>query len=641
MAILPINLARVSNTLQTSVATGNINNTEAQLLTVENQLSTGKAITQPSDDPAGAAVAMQLQKTLDTRQAYATNITSATSQLGEVDSTMSDLTSVLQQAQTIASANVGSDVSADQRASASTVVESLYNQLLSIGNKEFNGSYLFGGDKSTNAPFVEAGGGVEYVGSPSTLSNQVDENTSLAFQVDGSAIFGALSTRIQGTTDLTPALEDDTLLSSLGGANGTGVNLGEISVSDGQGNTQTINLAGANSIGDVITRINSAGIGDLTASLGTEGITISGGTTDDISVNEVGGGSTAADLGILNATGAGAGNEIDGLSVAPTITPLTKISDLNGGAGIDPTGLQITNGQRKATVDFSADTTVEDMLNSINGSNTGVQAEVNAAGTGINILNTTQGTNLSIAENGGTTAQDLGIRSFDPTTQLSDLNGGQGVRTVTGDDFTITDSNGVQVPVDLTDEKTVQDVIDTINNDAGTAGAGVTASFSSSGNGIVLTDTAGGSKTLTAVADNFSNALSDLGLTGTQSGGVITGTDVAPVQASGIFSNIMKLRDALENNDQNGITAAAQGLQDDLSRTTTIHGQVGAKEQELSSTQTQLDTENLATQSLLSSITDTNFTTAITQFQTLQTALQASLQTAGKTLNESLLDFLS
>ncbi len=197
MAILPLNLARVSNTLQTSVATGNINNTEAQLLTVENQLSTGKAISEPSDDPAGAAVAMQLQKSLEQRQAYSSTITSASSQLGEVDSTMTDMNGLLQQAQTIASANAGSDVTADQRAAASTVVQSLYNQLLSIGNKQFNGTYLFGGDKSTTAPFVEEGGGVQFVGSSTTLNNQVDAGTSLAIQADGAQIFGSLSTALK------------------------------------------------------------------------------------------------------------------------------------------------------------------------------------------------------------------------------------------------------------------------------------------------------------------------------------------------------------------------------------------------------------------------------------------------------------
>src|SRR4051794_10969859 len=110
MAILPLQLARVSNALRTSVATGTIANTQQQLLDVQNQLSTGKRLNSPSDDPGSAAIAQQLRKTLETRQAYADNIKQANDQLGEVDSTLGDLGDLMKQAQQIASANVGSDV---------------------------------------------------------------------------------------------------------------------------------------------------------------------------------------------------------------------------------------------------------------------------------------------------------------------------------------------------------------------------------------------------------------------------------------------------------------------------------------------------------------------------------------------------
>ncbi len=54
----------------------------------------------------------------------------------------------------------------------------------------------------------------------------------------------------------------------------------------------------------------------------------------------------------------------------------------------------------------------------------------------------------------------------------------------------------------------------------------------------------------------------------------------------------------------------------------------------------QITTENQATQSLMSQLSDTDFTAAITRFQLLQTSLQATLQVSAKTLNESLLNFL-
>jgi len=194
--------------------------------------------------------------------------------------------------------------------------------------------------------------------------------------------------------------------------------------------------------------------------------------------------------------------------------------------------------------------------------------------------------------------------------------------------------------VDLGTEHTIQDVIDSINTAATGAGAGITASFAASGNGIVITDTAAGAGTLTAVAANFSNALADLGLTATSVGGAITGTDIDPVQAQGLFANMIKLRDSLKSSDQTGITAAASGLKGDLDRIARIRGSAGARVQELESRQNRLEEQNIATKSLLSSLEDTDFTDAITRFQTLQTALQASLQSSSKILNLSLLDFL-
>src|SRR2546421_877887 len=179
MAIIPLSLARVSNQLQSSVALSSLVTTQRQLLDIQNQISTGKRVNAPSDDPGAAAIIQQLQKTLEQRLGFAENLRQANSQLGEVDSTLGDLTDLLQQAQTIASANVGSDASADQRRSAAEVVKSLYSQILDTANKQFNGAYLFGGDQAGAAPFIAQGDAVKFGGSANILQNRYDENTVL------------------------------------------------------------------------------------------------------------------------------------------------------------------------------------------------------------------------------------------------------------------------------------------------------------------------------------------------------------------------------------------------------------------------------------------------------------------------------
>ncbi|MCY2954170.1 MAG: flagellar hook-associated protein FlgL [Planctomycetota bacterium] len=641
MAILPLQLARVSNTLRTTLTQQSITRTQRNLAQVQNELATGKRINVPSDDPGDAAMATQLRRMLDQHKTFSQNLQFAGSQLSEVDSTLGGLGDLVQQAIIVAQANLGSDVSDTQRSEAANIVQNLYQQAINLGNRQFRGMYLFGGDQGDQAPFVSESGGIKFVGSSRVLSNAVDVGTTMPFMVDGNEVFGALSTRVRGDVDLSGRLTLDTRLSDVRGATGDGVRLGTFQLSNGT-LSANVDLANADTIGNVITAINTAAVGGITASIAADGnsLLLSGGPTESISVADFGTGTAAADLGIRTSTPAGPGVSLDGQTISPIVTPLTRLADLRNSLGIDTaSGIIIGNGPKTATISLAAATTVQDLINAINDSGTGVFARINDAANGIDVINPTQGLSMTIAENGGTTAADLGVRSFGPNSPLSELNGGKGVRTVAGDDIQITRRNGTTLSVDLNSAKTIQDVIDAIN--AADAGGGVAASFATTGNGIVLTDSTGAAGTLAVAPVNFSMAADDLGLRASTSANTLTGTDVNAVQTPGLFGNLAKLRDALTRSDQQAITEAAEGLEKDLKRVVCIRGQVGARIQDINSRQDRIDEQNLTTQSLLSTLEDTDYTEAITRFQTLQMALQANLQTAGKVLNLSLLDFLT
>ncbi len=578
MAIIPVQLARVSNLLRSSVAMQTIAQTQQSLLETQNELTTGKRINVPSDDPGNAAIALQLHKVLDQRDAYAGNLKSAQSQLGEVDTSLGDLTDLLQQAQTIASANVGSDITPEARKAASAVVQSLYDEALTIGNRDLNGVHLFAGDRQPDPPFVVAQGGVKFVGDDQVLQNQVDDGTQSAFMIDGNRVFGATSTRVQGTVDLTPTLTAQTRVQDLRGAGNDGVHLGQILLSNGTVSA-SIDLSEANSVQDVINTINKASIGGITASISADqkGIQLNGAGTENITVKEVAFGSTAADLGLLTPNSAGAGAAVTGANLNANVTILTPVSSLRGGLGIDLAhGITIQNGAQSVNIDPSAAHTVEDILNAINGSKAGVVAKINAAGTGIDVVNPIQGPSLTISENGGTTAADLGIRSFAPDTPLSQLNGGKGLRTAaTGADIQINRRNGTTFSVELSSAKTVQDVISAINT--ADAGQGVSATFAASGNGIVLTDTTGGGGALSVKDLNNSNSTIDLGLDSPAAGATLSGKDVNAIQANGIFANIAKLRDGLQTNNSDAITQAAVNIKQDQDRVIQMRGETGAR----------------------------------------------------------------
>ncbi len=186
MSILPVGISRVSDLMQSNILADRIDGTQNQLLQVENELSTGQAINAPSDNPSASAIIIQLQQSLNLQQTYNDTINSSTSQLSQTDSSLGNLTTLLQQAEQIASADVGSDVTQTQRTSDVAVVQSLYTQALAIGNQQFNGQYLFGGATGNTQPFVSSSTGVmQFVGSAQTLQNSINSGISLSFQANG------------------------------------------------------------------------------------------------------------------------------------------------------------------------------------------------------------------------------------------------------------------------------------------------------------------------------------------------------------------------------------------------------------------------------------------------------------------------
>ncbi len=448
------------------------------------------------------------------------------------------------------------------------MVQSLYNQALSIANQQYNGQYLFGGATGDSQPFVESNGVVQFVGSSQTLENEVDDGISVSFQANGAEVFGSLTSGVTGSADISPSLTAQTRLSDVGGAENDGIQLGSIQLSNGTV-TQTVDLSSASSIGDVVNLINQAGVGGITASITGQGLTLTGAGTDNITVTGV----TAQDLGIATPTGGeGLGNPDVGSSLNPRVTLLTPLSTLDNGSGIDNSGLTITNGQLSKTITWSPTGTVQDMLNAINGAGLGVQAEINPAGTGINILNASQGTSLSVGENGGQTAADLGLQTLSLSTPLSQLNNGQGVQTAGGTtpDFQITAMDGSTFQISVSSATTVGDVINDIN---AATGAKVVASLATTGSGIILTDTTGGGGALSVTPLNDSSAAADLGLNVTASGNTLTGADVGAPTSTGIFGDLQSLMTALQSGDQDAITAAGGNIQTDTSRVIEAQGQ--------------------------------------------------------------------
>ena len=350
----------------------------------------------------------------------------------------------------------------------------------------------------------------------------------------------ANSATLTGTT--INYLGTGTALSALNDGRGvrTTTGTGDFTATLSNGNQVTVTLGAAQTVGDVITAINTAGAGKLKASIapGAKGLTLTdttgGGGT--FSVANINGSHAADDLGIAKA---GTGGTITGNPVIGGIDSVL-IHDLKGGAGLSLGQIAVTDrANHSATINLSGATSVQDILDTINNNTGGVQvtASLNSAGNGIQIQDRSGGTgNLVIADaNGGSTAASLGIAgTFDTTktvvnggdlhlqfvsanTLLSKYNGGKGIGTGS---FKVTNGSGLSATIDLSKGTftKIGDVINAIN----AKNLGVTASINANGNGLLLTDTSGGAGHL-AVKDVNGTTATDLNIAGTATANTIDG----------------------------------------------------------------------------------------------------------------------
>jgi len=634
-------LTRVSTGLQSQTLISQIRLNALRVFREQQRIATGQRILSVSDDPIAAEKIARFNKSLQSQEQVLRNLQHADGFLSATDDGINDINDLLIEASRIASEQASSLQSPEERAAQSVLIDGLIQQLQTIGNRQYQGLYLFAGRDVNRQPFGSEYGRVSYNGDLGSRDTLADNSASISFNLIASELFRLREPLAGGYANFDAQLSTGTRISELRGATNAGVRLGRFSVTEAAGPDITfdVDVTGADTVADVVAKFNDAAAAagsTLTLSAFGNGLQVTSGAGNAIQIDEFGNGTIAGDLGIRQTTPVA--SPLTGASVLRRVTTTTRISDLGPGFAL-PSGISVRNGTRDATLTFAGATTVGDVLNIINTANVGVRATINPNGNGIDIENLIAGTDLVIGENGGTDAAALGIKTVHGGTTLASVNRGRGLHPVTGADFSITDANSISFSVDVSGLTTMQQLLDAINSAATTAGSSIVAQTSPSGGGIRLTGGAGPG-TITVAQANLSPVAEELGLLGSGSATVLDGTDVFKFQQSGGFSALYRLRDALASNNTSEITEAGSQIDALEKYTANIQGQVGARSRAAKSRREQTEAAVTATTILLSEIKDVDLTEAITKFQQAQTALQSTLLTGSKISSLSLLDFL-
>lgn len=392
-------MIRVTSQIMQRTAISRIFKITEQLFRAQVEISSGKRIQRPSDDPSGMRDSLVIRTSLSQASQFIRNINNNGLFMQSADSALDTLGQSLTRARELALGALNGTATAETRGFAAIEVEQLVQQALEAANTRVKNHFIFSGTAVRERPFEEGPSAAVYHGNTENFRIEIDSDTRLAIGLPGSDVLGV---------DLNPALDAATLLDDLNG--GAGVSAGSFQITDRSGASASVAVAPGMTVGDVVAAINGAGL-NVTASINSAGngialVDSSPLILGPLSVSEVAGGSTAADLGLLGQRD----GDLQGADLNPVVTTQTLIASLEGGQGLTLGDIQVTNGAASATIDLSGAVTVGDVLALINGAGVNVTAGINSAGNALTIDSNDPASAAIVTDVGlGNTAENLGL----------------------------------------------------------------------------------------------------------------------------------------------------------------------------------------------------------------------------------------
>ena len=180
---------RITPAMVTATTLNDINSSLATLERTSNELSSGKTILEPSDNPYGASQVIDLQSQLDGLSSYATNAQEGISWENTAGGAMANISNVLQTVrELLVQSSTGTNNQSD-RESIATEVDQLTEAVKQDANTQYAGQYMFSGTETTTVPYPQ---GVEdtYQGDAGTVTRAIGPGVSVDISTNISSLLG-------------------------------------------------------------------------------------------------------------------------------------------------------------------------------------------------------------------------------------------------------------------------------------------------------------------------------------------------------------------------------------------------------------------------------------------------------------------
>lgn len=185
---------RIANKTVYDSITRNLTITSSEMYKANLIVSSGKKITDLSDDPVGLVTVLDLKSSLANIEQLQRNIDTGKSWLTMGESALTQIEDILTDTKALCVEMASDTKGVGERFSAGTIVEGSLDQILSLANTQVGGRYIFGGTVTDTVPFVYNDTAnppnVAYQGNDTPFSVKIGKTTNVDVGRDGETIFG-------------------------------------------------------------------------------------------------------------------------------------------------------------------------------------------------------------------------------------------------------------------------------------------------------------------------------------------------------------------------------------------------------------------------------------------------------------------
>jgi flagellar hook-associated protein 3 FlgL len=182
---------RVTSGMSQRHVLADLRRVQERLAAAQSQVSSGKRIEKPSDDPLGAERAMRLNDQLATTSGYRNAVDESRSWLDATDSALDSLNQIVQHVRELTLQAANGSTSDAGRQAIKQQIDQLTEEAKSTLNSAYDGRYIFSGTKTDTPPYSAATGDV-YQGDASPVVRQIGPGVSVQVNVTGDDVLAGL-----------------------------------------------------------------------------------------------------------------------------------------------------------------------------------------------------------------------------------------------------------------------------------------------------------------------------------------------------------------------------------------------------------------------------------------------------------------